>query len=85
MSDKEYTHVVQAKGKEGRWVNFTKHSSESSARDAASQAGIVTKRMDDYRIVPFGEHKNPDFLPATPKAKKTAAKKGVKKPTGGDK
>lgn len=85
MSDSEYTHVVQAKGKEGRWLNFTQHSSEAAARDAAAQAGKVTNRKADYRVVPFGQHKNPDFMPETSKAKKPAAKKTVNKTNEGAK
>lgn len=75
----EYTHVVQAKSKAGDWKSMTKHTSHADAKSSLADAKTASKGKGDYRIVPFSEHKNPNYkATATKPVNKTAPKKVAK-------
>lgn len=69
----EYTHVVQAMGKNGSWKNMTKHLSQSDAKKSVSEAKKASK-TGSYRVVPYGEHKA-----MTAATKKSSAKPATAK------
>ncbi len=62
----EYTHVIQAKGKDGSWKNMTKHIGMADAKSSVADAKKASK-TGEYRVVKYGEHTNtsPVKKPAT--------------------
>lgn len=75
----EYTHVIQAKGKDGSWKNMTKHIGQADAKSALADAKTASKGKSEYRIVPFGGAKPTVTKPAAkPAAKSVGASKKAK-------